>query len=56
MNKLIDNILVYSSCLFITNFAHARIKGYNVYSTWFYLLTLTSLLIHGFFLVTFTFM
>jgi hypothetical protein len=49
MNEITDNILVYSSLLFLTNFAHSRSRCYNNYSTWFYLLTVTSLLMHGFF-------
>jgi hypothetical protein len=41
--------LVYTGLLFGTNFITARIKGYNVYSTWFFLLTITTILFHGIF-------
>jgi ribose/xylose/arabinose/galactoside ABC-type transport system permease subunit len=44
-----NNILVYSSVVFISNFINARLHGYHSYSTWFYVLTVTSILMHGFF-------
>jgi hypothetical protein len=44
-----NNILVYSSLVFVSNFITARFKKQHFYSTWFYLLTITSLLYHGFF-------
>jgi len=44
-----NNILVYSSVVFISNFINARLHGYHSYSTWFYVLTVTSILVHGFF-------
>ena len=43
------NILVYSSLVFVSNFVSARYKKQHFYSTWFYLLTITSILYHGFF-------
>lgn len=44
-----QNLLVYSSLLFVSNFLHAYRKGYFFYGTLFYLLTVTSILVHGFF-------
>jgi len=44
-----SDLLVYSSLLFVSNFIHARIRGYYIYSSWFYLLTITSIIIHGFY-------
>jgi ABC-type uncharacterized transport system permease subunit len=41
--------LIYTGLLFGTNFITARIKGYNTYSTWFFLLTITTILFHGMF-------
>jgi hypothetical protein len=41
--------LIYTGLLFGTNFITARIKGYNTYSTWFFLLTVTTILFHGMF-------
>jgi hypothetical protein len=41
--------LIYTGLLFTTNFITARIKGYNTYSTWFFLLTVTTILFHGMF-------
>jgi len=41
--------LIYTGLLFATNFITARTKGYNIYSTWFFLLTVTSILFHGMF-------
>jgi hypothetical protein len=51
MELLIHNReqLIYSGLLFITNFINARLNGYYYYSTWFYLLTITSILFHGFY-------
>jgi hypothetical protein len=44
-----SDLLVYSSLFFLSNFIHAGLRGYRFYSTWFYLLTVTSIIIHGFF-------
>lgn len=44
-----SNILVYSSVVFISNFINARLHGHATYSKWFYVLTVTSILVHGFF-------
>uniref|UniRef100_A0A6C0B283 Uncharacterized protein n=1 Tax=viral metagenome TaxID=1070528 RepID=A0A6C0B283_9ZZZZ len=44
-----SDLLVCSSLFFLSNFIHARLRGYRFYSTWFYLLTVTSIIIHGFF-------
>lgn len=44
-----SDFLVCSSLFFLSNFIHARLRGYRFYSTWFYLLTVTSIIIHGFF-------
>jgi len=44
------HVLVYSSLLFLSNFVAARYKDLKYYSTWFYLLTLSSVLVHGFFI------
>uniref|UniRef100_A0A6C0B801 Uncharacterized protein n=1 Tax=viral metagenome TaxID=1070528 RepID=A0A6C0B801_9ZZZZ len=41
--------LTYTALLFITNFINARFNGYYYYSTWFYLLIITSILFHGFY-------
>jgi hypothetical protein len=51
MNLLIKNReeLAYTSLLFITNYLNARFNGYLNYSTWFYLLTISSILFHGFY-------
>lgn len=44
-----SDLLVCSSLFFLSNFIHAGLRGYRFYSTWFYLLTVTSIIIHGFF-------
>jgi len=48
-NPVDENLLVYSSLVFLTNFVLLRLQGRRYYSTLFYLLTITSILIHGFF-------
>lgn len=41
------NILLLSSCVFITNVVSAFYKQYYVYSFLFFLLTITSLMVHS---------
>ena len=42
-----DNILVFSSLLFIANVITAFIRGYYCYSLLFIILTITSVLVHS---------